>query len=304
MEEEGCFHLQENQVYRFDIDVNQRDIDHWKEETRPQEMAFLVSAAKRQRSEVKISSLNASEKKLFDEAKTKEINSWLATGTVSKILRHQVLQENVMRCRQILTWKEVVSANSPESTQSSKNAAHPIPNRQMPKAQLVVLGLEDPMVDQIPRDSPTMSKLSRVLILQHAASMHWAIHSLDIKTAFLRGTEDSSRVLGMEPPPDMKEKMKLDQNEIVKLLKGTYGRVGVPFLWLRELKQSLEQLGFCSAPFDPCTFVLRDNQQRTEGLIGIHVDDGLCCDSPRSHQNFKRNTRLEAKRAGSLPSQG
>ena len=126
VEEEGCFHLQENQVYRFDIDVNQRDIDHWKEETGPQKMAFLVSAAKRQRSEVKISSLNASEKKLFDEAKTKEINSCLATGTVSKILRHQVLQENVMRCRRILTWKEVVSANSPESAQSSKNAAHPI----------------------------------------------------------------------------------------------------------------------------------------------------------------------------------
>jgi len=79
----------------------------------------------------------------------------------------------------------------------------------MPKAQLVVLGFEDPMVDQIPRDSPMMSKLSRVLIMQHAASMHWAIHSFDIKTAFLRGTEDSSRVLGMEPPPDMKEKMTL-----------------------------------------------------------------------------------------------
>ena len=72
MEEEGCFHLQENQVYRFDIDVNQRDIDHWKEETRPQEMAFLVSAAKRQRSEVKISSLNASEKILSMKLKPKK----------------------------------------------------------------------------------------------------------------------------------------------------------------------------------------------------------------------------------------
>ena len=84
----------------------------------------------------------------------------------------------------------------------------------------------------------------------------------------------------------MREKLRLKQNEIVRLLKGAYGRVDAPFLWFRELKQSLEQLGFCSAPFDPCTFVLRDQHQRTEGLIGIHVDDGLCCGSPRFHQKL------------------
>ena len=286
VEEESCYHLQENQVYQFEVNVNQRDIDHWKEETRPQEMAFLVSAAKRQRSEVKISNLKAADRKLFEEAKNKEINSWLATETVTRILRHQVPQENVMRCRWILTWKDVDSVSPPGSTTVSNSAAQKVPARQVPKARLVVLGFEDPMVDQIPRDSPTMSKLSRVLIMQHAASMHWDIHSFDIKTAFLRGTEESSRVLGMEPPPEMREKLRLKQNEIVRLLKGAYGRVDAPFLWFRELKQSLEQLGFCSAPFDPCTFVLRDQHQRTEGLIGIHVDDGLCCGSPRFHQKL------------------
>ena len=182
VEEESCYHLQENQMYQFEVNVNQRDIDHWKEETRPQEMAFLVSAAKRQRSEVKISNLNAADRKLFEEAKNKEINSWLATETVTRILRHQVPQENVMRCRWILTWKDVDSVNTPGSTTVSNNAAQKVPARQVPKARLVVLGFEDPMVDQIPRDSPTMSKHSRVLIMQHAASMHWDIHSFDIKT--------------------------------------------------------------------------------------------------------------------------
>ena len=230
VEEESCYHLQENQVYQFEVNVNQRDIDHWREETRPHEMAFLVSAAKRQRSEVKISNLNAADRKLFDEAKNKEINSWLATETVTRILRHQVPQENVMRCRWILTWKDVDSASPPGSNTVSNDAAPKVPARQVPKARLVVLGFEDPMVDQIPRDSPTMSKLSRVLIMQHAASMHWDIHSFDIKTAFLRGTEESSRVLGMEPPPEMREKLRLKQNEIVRLLKGAYGRVDAPFL--------------------------------------------------------------------------
>ena len=137
-----------------------------------------------------------------------------------------------------------------------------------------------------------MSKLSRVLILQHAASRGWDIHSFDIKTAFLRGTEQSNRILGLEPPAEMRTQMKLKPGEIVRLLKGAYGRVDAPFLWFQELKQSLEQLGFEPSPFDPCIFILRDQQQQAEGLIGIHVDDGLCCGSPKFHQKL---SQLEAK---------
>ena len=268
-------HLQTEQAFRFEVDVNQRDIDHWKEETRPSEMAFLVSAAKRQRSEVKFSTLNTEERRLFTEAKNKEVESWLNTETVVKILRHQIPRENILRCRWILTWKAPEEAA--ESTSKSQS------NQKRAKARLVVLGFEDPLVDQIPRDSPTMSKLSRVLILQHAASLGWDIHSFDIKTAFLRGTEQNTRTLGMEPPEEMRTKMRLKSNEIVQLLKGAYGRVDAPFLWFQELKQSLESLGFESAPFDPCCFVLRDKNHQPEGILGIHVDDGLCCGSARFH---------------------
>jgi hypothetical protein len=86
--------------------------------------------------------------------------------------------------------------------------------------------------------------------------------------------------------------MKLKPGEIVRLLKGAYGRVDAPFLWFQELKQSLERLGFEPSPFDPCVFIFRDQQQQAEGLIGIHVDDGLCCGSPRFHQKF---SQLEVK---------
>jgi hypothetical protein len=86
--------------------------------------------------------------------------------------------------------------------------------------------------------------------------------------------------------------MNLKPHEIAQLLKGAYGRVDAPFLWFRELKQSLESLGFESAPFDPCLFVLRDENQRAEGLIGVHVDGGLCCGSPRFHAKL---AQLEAK---------
>lgn len=51
------------------------------------DLAFVASAAKRQRAEVKLSSLSQAEKAEFQEAKTTEINNWVKTGTISKILR-------------------------------------------------------------------------------------------------------------------------------------------------------------------------------------------------------------------------
>jgi hypothetical protein len=38
----------------------------------------------------------------------------------------------------------------------------------------------------------------------------------------------------MEPPEEMRQKMKLKPDEIVRLLKGAYGRVDAPFLWFQE----------------------------------------------------------------------
>ena len=154
-EAERAFHVTEDQGWKFEVNISNYDIHKWREETKPQEMAFLVSAAKRQRSEVKLTNLTPEDREKFQQAKLKEINSWITTETIAKITRNKIPRENVMRCRWILTWKEVDEASS---TNVSK--------KYTPKARLVVLGFEDPQVDAIPRDSPTMNKLSRTMILQ------------------------------------------------------------------------------------------------------------------------------------------
>ena len=274
---EPCFHLQEDCKWSMEVNISAHDINLWRQETCPFEMAFVVSAAKKQRSEVKMSQLTSEEKELFRNAKDKEIQSWLSTETVCRILRHQVPVENIMRCRWILTWKPVDEGDNHRSPQFA------------PKARLVVLGYEDPLVHEIPRDSPTMTKLSRMMILQYAASSNWDIESFDIKTAFLRGEENSERILGLEPPAELRDKLKLAPNEILKLLKGAYGRVDAPYLWYMELKKGLEELGFIISPFDPCVFVLQNSKNgSTEGLIGIHVDDGLCCGSANFHDKLRK----------------
>ena len=138
-----------------------------------------------------------------------------------------------------------------------------------------------------------MSKLSRMMILQMAASNGWDIESFDIKTAFLRGQAQDDRILGIEPTSELRDKMKLKENEVLKLLKGAYGRVDAPYLWFMELKKGLEELNFVQSPFDPCLFTLSDPKTKaTVGIIGVHVDDGLCCGS----QIFQEKLQQLSKR--------
>ena len=237
------------------------------------QIAFLASAAKRQKVEVREKDLTPGELELFLQAKNKEVNSWLSTETVRRISRNMIPEDQILRSRWVLTWKPIDPAELPESS-----AAQPM----KPKARLVVLGFEDPQLDSLARDSPTMGRDSRTLLLQYAASAKWMIQSFDIQTAFLRGSRTDGRILGLEPPIEMRNQMKLKPWECCELLKSAYGLVNAPLLWYEELKGSLIALGFVISPLDPCLFVLpKDNsnsdpqQPQIHGLIGIHVDDGL-----------------------------
>ena len=284
--EEDCFHLSDEQCWRFEVDINQHDIDCWRRETDSHEMAFLITAAKKQRSEVQLGSLSAADQELFRQAKDKEIDSWIQTETVARILRNQIPRENVMKCRWILTWKEV----DEDTSKNQHQQQHP---KFKPKARLVVLGYTDPDLADIPRDSPTMTKLSRMLILQLAASKSWSIESFDVKTAFLRGSEQGSRLLGLEPTPELRQRLKLKPEEILQLLKGAYGRVDAPYLWFMELRKALLSLNFVQAPFDPCVFVLPNHHSGCpEGIIGVHVDDGLCCGSRYFQEQLSKLEKL------------
>ena len=48
----------------------------------------------------------------------------------------------------------------------------------------MVLGYMDPQLTEVPRDSPTLGKQSKMIILQLIASMGWPLGSFDIKAAF------------------------------------------------------------------------------------------------------------------------
>ena len=258
--------MSDNQAWRCEILLTEADIADWRQEAHPEELIFVASAAKRQRSEVKMTDLSPEEKAEFSKAKSAEIQNWVKTGTISRILRDQLSPDQILRCRWILTWKPVDISEESTSVRSHKA-----------KARLVVLGYLDPQLEELPRDSPTLGRHSKMLLLQLISSMGWNLRSFDVKAAFLQGKPQQGRVLGLEPVPEMRSELQLSSREVLKLEKGAYGLVDAPYLWFTAILEELQRLHFEQSPFDPCVFILRNPKtNQPDGIIGLHVDDGLC----------------------------
>ena len=209
---------------------------------------------------MKYSALSSEEKQLFQQAKQKELKCWLDTQTVQAIMRDKIHPSRILSSRWILTWKE--DAN--------------MPNGRKAKARLVVKGFQDPDIGSLNSDSPTLTRDSRMLLLQTIASKQWMVQSFDITTAFLRGRSDE-RKLAMEAPPELQSLLGMNDNQVCLLQGNAYGRVDAPLLFYKEFRQRLEQVRFQAHPLDNCLFMLRnrDNPQELDGILGTHVDDGI-----------------------------
>eukprot|EP00435_Cladocopium_sp_Y103_P033773 s3413_g8.t1 len=234
---------------------------------------LLATTDKKQRTEVRLSTLTSEEQQAFKRAKESEVQNWIKTGTVSKILRNKLAPEQILRCRWILVWKpldENPEKADQENIRSEKLKTH------KPKARLVVLGYLDPNLTEIPRDSPTLGRQSKMLLLQLISSKGWRLGSFDIRAAFLQGRTQKDRVMGIEPVPELAQALQLKPEEVCKLDKSAYGLVDAPFLWFKTLSEELMALGMQPSPFDPCLFLLRDPKtNELAGALGVHVDDGI-----------------------------
>ena len=190
----------DNLAWRCEILLTQEDINTWKEEEDPSDLIFVASAAKRQRSEVKLSTLSPLEQQEFRKAKESEVQNWLKTGTVSRICRSLIPEDQVLKCRWICTWKPL----DPEEIKQNQGTKF-----QKAKARLVILGYLDPQIEEIPRDSPTLGRHSKMLLLQMLASHRWSLRSFDVKAAFLQGKPQTNRTLGIEPVKELATAMGL-----------------------------------------------------------------------------------------------
>eukprot|EP00435_Cladocopium_sp_Y103_P040825 s2199_g11.t1 len=257
---------EEHQCFALSVEITEGDMQRWAESPRPEEMAWLASASKRARAEVSVKTLNLEEKVLFEKAKDAELNCWIQTSALKPILRKQLNPDQILKSRWILTWKAI---NEEDPTQPQRKA----------KARLVVLGYQDPQLCNVARDSPTLTREGRHSVLQTIASQNWLLSSFDIKTAFLRGQADRNNPLAMEPPAELRKKLNMSQEQVCALVGNAYGRVDAPLLFYKEFSKQLEKLHFRRHPLEPCVYMLETmeaGKRRLHGIIGTHVDDGIC----------------------------
>ena len=57
----------------MEVNIDLMDIDRWRNDHHPEQFAFLVSAAKKQKTEVKMTTLTSKEKQQFVEAKNNKV---------------------------------------------------------------------------------------------------------------------------------------------------------------------------------------------------------------------------------------
>ena len=143
----------------------------------------------------------------------------------------------------------------------------------------------------IQSDSPTVSKISKMLTCAIAASFGWKIESKDYRSAFLQG-EELDRVLYMEPPPEEKK-----PGVIWRLKKAVYGLNDASRKWWLKCSGELEDLGCVKSAYDPALFLYFGKHGKLSGIVCLHVDDELGCGSEEFRQNVwnKLDERLIVK---------
>ena len=97
-----------------------------------------------------------------------------------------------------------------------------------------------------------------------------------------------NRILGVEPPPELRAKLNMKEAETCELLKCSCGLVNAPYLWYVEPKEILLALQFQITHLDPCLFCVLGKKEQIHGFIGMHFDDGLCCGDERFERTLNQ----------------
>ena len=135
------------------------------------------------------------------------------------------------------------------------------------RARLVARGFEEE--EDIPSDSPTLSKAGLRVIISLAASLNWTIQTTDIKSAFLQGSRLERKVF-IKPPKEAQV-----NNKLWELTKALYGLKDASRQWYFRVREKLMNLGCKQSKLDPGMFYKQKPNGQLSGIIGLHVDDFL-----------------------------
>lgn len=224
--------------------------------------------------------LTKEEKAMFDEAKDKALLVWIDNCAWRAVDEHEAGEGEVVPARFLQRWKK-----TPEGPKAN--------------ARVIIQGFKhrDVLEKELETDSPTMSRVGRMLIYTMAVHRGWKLFSADVKSAFMQADSiDETTRIYVKPTADMRRRLErlmgLRPNEILKATKPAFGDVRAPRQWyetadgvvtsdLKMVRHPLDRCIFLSVRAaqheddDFCVFTQGGQQWILDGVLGLHVDDFL-----------------------------
>ena len=121
--------------------------------------------------------------------------------------------------------------------------------------------------------SPTLSQMGRMVLMQMLASFKWTLQLGDIKGAFMEAgpLPDRFRPLFAKQPPGGIPGLPSDA--VIEVVGNVYGQNDAPSAWYRTFDAEALEVGWTRSKLDPCLYTLRDQNNALCGIMGVHVDD-------------------------------
>ena len=245
--------------YAFEMDVTSAELEKLSKFGSHRSSIWLSKKMQEKSKEHSWTQLSLDRKKDFDVAQAKELSNVMA----SKALRSLTSSE-----LRNLDHKKVMGMRWVLTTKSSGLA----------KARLVVLGFQAPNITEVETASPTLSKLSKHMLLSLAANLGYRIKSGDITSAFLQAKANlESDELTVWAPPELAVLYGAPADRPIlplRIVRAFYGLVQSPRLWFEDLQATMLKQGWKQITADRCAFILLHDGELV-GLAGVHVDDYL-----------------------------
>jgi len=202
--------------------------------------------------------LNASDKKIWDEAYNEEFDGLASLPT------WEVFTES-----QFKTLSKGTKALPSMAIATIKYDAFNHPKRA--KYHIVILGNHDYHTwSKESTAAPVMSQLEPCLLTSLAISQQRVLKNCDIKQAFVQSSLPADEHYFIRPP---KGSPRSQPDTYWKLLRSLYGLRCAPKLWYEKLSSHLRSMGLKQSQTSPCIFVGKVIDNGPLIYVGIYVDD-------------------------------
>ena len=121
--------------------------------------------------------------------------------------------------------------------------------------------------------SPTLSQIGRMILMQLISSFQWDLQLGDIKGAFLEAGPLPERFRPLYARLPAGGIPSVPDDAVLEITGNVYGQNDAPAAWHKAFDAAAIEFGWERSLFDACLYFLRDTSGKLCGAMGVHVDD-------------------------------